>query len=66
VEPERDRSAYYTDDAKLIYAGLVGAGMPIGVLVYLKRCPEPLARKSLVSLPPPRQHVSVRRSFFLG
>jgi ATP-dependent DNA ligase len=49
AEPERDRSAYYTDDGKLIYAARVITGMPIGVLADLKRRLEPLAgRKSPV------------------
>src|ERR1700733_10952712 len=37
---------YYTDDAKLIYAGRVGTGMPDKVLADLRRRLDPLARKT--------------------
>jgi DNA ligase D-like protein (predicted ligase) len=47
---------YYTDDGKLIYAGRVGAGMPVKVLADLRRRLEPLARKtSPLSVQPPRK-----------
>jgi len=46
---------YYTDDAKLIYAGRVGTGMPDKVLKDLRRRLDPLAiPKSLLGAPPPR------------
>jgi DNA ligase D-like protein (predicted ligase) len=46
---------YYTDDAKLTYAGRVGTGMPIKVLADLRRRLDPLARKtSPLSVRPPR------------
>ncbi|HEY1864053.1 MAG TPA: hypothetical protein VGG77_10260, partial [Roseiarcus sp.] len=46
---------YYTDEAKLIYAGRVGTGMPVKVLGDLRRRLNPLARKtSPLSAPPPR------------
>jgi bifunctional non-homologous end joining protein LigD len=46
---------YYTDEAKLIYAGRVGTGMPVKVLGDLRRRLDPLARKtSPLSAPPPR------------
>jgi hypothetical protein len=45
---------YYTDDAKLIYAGRVGTGMPVKVLANLRRRLDPLVRKTppLNVLPP--------------
>ena len=47
---------YYTDDGKLIYAGRVGTGMPDKILADLRRCLEPLARRSSpLSVPPPRK-----------
>jgi DNA ligase D-like protein (predicted ligase) len=46
---------YSTDDGKLIYAGRVGTGTPVGVLADLRRRLDPLARKnSSLSVPPPR------------
>lgn len=46
---------YYTDDGKLIYAGRVGAGMPVKVLADLRRRLDPLARKTMpLSVRPPR------------
>ena len=46
---------YYTDDARLIYAGRVGTGMADKVLADLRRRVEPLARAtSPLSAPPPR------------
>lgn len=45
----------YYDDAKLIYAGRVGTGMPEKVLTDLRRRLDPLARrKTPLSAPPPR------------
>jgi ATP-dependent DNA ligase len=47
---------YYSDDDKLVYAGRVGTGMSVKVLVDLRRRLEPLARKtSPLGLPPPRK-----------
>jgi ATP-dependent DNA ligase len=47
---------YYTDDGKLIYAGRVGAGMPVKVLANLRRRLDPIARKtSPLSAPPSRE-----------
>ena len=37
---------YHTDDARLIYAGRVGTGMPDKTLADLRQRLEPLARKS--------------------
>jgi ATP-dependent DNA ligase len=46
---------YYDDAAKLIYAGGVGAGLPVKVLADLRRRLNSLARKtSPLSVPPPR------------
>jgi ATP-dependent DNA ligase len=46
---------FYSDDGKLIYAGRVGTGMPVKVLVDLRRRLDPLARTtSPLSVPPPR------------
>jgi len=47
---------YYTEDGKLIYAGRVGTGMPVKVLVDPRRRLDPLARKtSPLRVPPPRR-----------
>jgi hypothetical protein len=47
---------YYTDDARLTYAGRVGTGMADKVLADLRRRVEPLARAtSPLSVPPPRE-----------
>ena len=61
-DPEGSRSylgalllGYYTDDGKLLYAGRVGTGMPVKVLVDLRHRLDPLARKtSPLSAAPPR------------
>jgi ATP-dependent DNA ligase len=46
---------YYADDGKLIYAGRVGTGMPVKVLIDPWRLLDPLGRKtSPLSAPPPR------------
>jgi DNA ligase D-like protein (predicted ligase) len=47
---------YYTDDARLIYAGRVGTGMPDKVLADFRRRLEPLARTtSPLTASPPRK-----------
>jgi bifunctional non-homologous end joining protein LigD len=47
---------YCTDDAKLVYAGRVGTGMPDEVLADLLRRLQPLARaKTPLDVPPPRK-----------
>ena len=46
---------YYTDDGKLIYAGRVGTGMPVKVLMITRSRLDPLARKTMpLSVKPPR------------
>jgi DNA ligase D-like protein (predicted ligase) len=47
---------YYSNEGKLIYAGRVGTGMSVKVLVDLRRRLEPLARKtSPLGVSPPRK-----------
>jgi bifunctional non-homologous end joining protein LigD len=47
---------YYADDGKLAYAGRAGTGMPDKVLADLRRCLEPLARKTApLNILPPRR-----------